>query len=1173
MPAEPTAPAPAARTEPELFQSVEQWMDSAKFQELMRDEFPEDADSWLDPVSRRNFLALSAASVALAGGCNPSLRPASQRQVVPYVDQPDELTPGVPLFFATAMPQQGGVGLGLLVKSREGRPIKCEGNPNHPGSLGSIELQALAAPLTLHDPDRSSNVTLGGNGSTFEKAVVAIKNELTASKDGTGVVFLTEPTTSPTVQRLMGDMLKAYPKARWARYEPVGRANETAALAAAFEKPANLYYKFDAADVILSLDADFLTTGPGAVRYARDFGARRKVRLIEAAEAFHRESDEKAKAAGREPHFHPPKHSKLLDRAAAKMNRLYVVEGALTSTGAAADHRLPLKPSQVEGFARALAARLGVPNAAAPADLSETAKKWVEEVAKDMEARKGKAVVITGEHQSAATHLLALAVNEKLGAFGQTVAFSAPLDSGPANFDLKALGAEMNAGKVNTLFLVGVNPVYDAPADLRFADAMEKVKTKIHHGLYVDETALPHCTWHIPAAHFLESWGDVRGYDGTASVIQPLIAPMRNGKSVIELLASLLNTGEQDPLAAVKATWQPFFDTKLDAKLKDQYKAATYPSPTFERYWEVTLRDGVLAGTAEAAAPGAVKADKIGDKALSVAAVKELEIQFRPDPALFDGRQANNGWLQELPKPITNLTWDNAAMVSPATAERLNFQQSFAWTAGERGRTETDMAELTVMGRKIRVAVHIVPAMADDVVVLHLGFGRDRAGRVASPDDKTNTPGFNAYKLRGTDAVWTAPAELKRLNERYFLAVAGAYSAMESRRPVRHATLEQFKAEEVFAQVPGITPGEYKDLRALTPGTVENFNMLEELRKTRRNAEAGQPYKHPYDYHHEGEEEEGEGGHAHGHHDKRLKPLSLYVSNPITVDGQDANIGYRRWAMTIDLGSCIGCSACTMACVAENNIPVIGKGEVSRGRAMHWIRIDRYFSIPTGEVLEDKLGGEKVSPAERKERIKDSAAIRVHVQPVPCQHCEKAPCEVVCPVGATVHSADGLNDMVYNRCVGTRYCSNNCPYKVRRFNFLQYSDYTTDGMKLVNNPEVTVRTRGVMEKCTYCVQRIRAAVIEAEREWDKKKPDGSRLRESDATGRPKVYDGEILTACQQACPTQAITFGDLNDPQSAVLKTKAEPHNYGLLAEINTMPRTSYLAAVRNPNPNMPQGA
>ena len=1172
MPTKPTA-APAARTEPELFQSVEQWMDSAKFQELMRDEFPEDADSWLDPISRRNFLALSGASVALATGCNPSLRPASPRQVVPYVNQPDQLLPGVPLFFATAMPQQSGVGLGLLVKSVEGRPIKCEGNPNHPGSLGSIELQALAAPLTLHDPDRSKAVTLNGNGSTFDKAITAIKAELSGKK-GDGVVFLTEPTTSPTVHRLMADVLKTYPAAKWVRYEPVSRANEAVALAAAFAAPVSQYYKLDAADVILSLDADFLTTGPGAVRYARDFGARRKLSLIQADHDLDREHDERRKTDKSLPdHIHPT-HATVLAKAAARMNRLYVVEGALTSTGGIADHRLPLKPSEVEGFTRALAAKFGL--LAAPASgLSDTAKKWVEEVYKDLLAHKGKAVVIAGEHQSAATHLLALAINEKLGAFGTTVAFSSPLDPTPATTDLKALAADMTAGKVGTLFLLGVNPVYDAPENLKFADALAKVKTKIHYGLYADETAVPHATWHVPAAHFLESWGDVRGHDGTASVIQPLIAPMHGGKTLIELLATILGTQDADPLEAVKATWRAQFETKIDAKVRDTYKTTTATGApvkyNFDRYWEESVRDGVLRGSAEVATPGAVKADKIGDKALSVPAIKDLEIQFRPDPVLFDGKQANNGWLQELPKPMTNLTWDNAAMMSPATAEGLKFEQSFGWTAGERGRTETDFAELTVGDRKLKVAVHIVPMMADDLVVLHLGFGRERAGRVGSPEDKATTPGFNAYKLRTTDAAWTAPAAMKRLNERFLLAVAGAHSAMESRRPVRHVTLKQFEAEEIFAQVPSITPGEFKDIRALTPGTVENFEMLDALRKEQRNADATKPYKHPHrDPHHDDEKAHEDG---HGHHDKRLKPLSLYVSNPIRVNGQDANLTYRRWAMTIDLGACIGCAACTLACVAENNIPVLGKDQVTKGRAMHWIRLDRYFSIPTAAVLEDKLGAEGIKPAERKEQVKKSAEIRVHVQPVPCQQCEKAPCEVVCPVGATVHSADGLNDMAYNRCVGTRYCSNNCPYKVRRFNFLQYTDYTTDSMKLVNNPEVTVRTRGVMEKCTYCVQRIRAAVIEAEREWDKKKPDGTPVRELDIGGRPKVYDGEILTACQQACPTQAITFGDLNDDKSRVIRTKAEPHNYGLLAEVNTMPRTSYLAAVRNPNPNMPQGA
>ncbi len=1146
----------APTPEPEYWQSVDQWMGSAAFRDMMRDEFPEDAAEWLDPVSRRRFLQLSGASVALAGavGCNPSLKPAPQRKMVPYVKQPDQIVHGVPLFFATAMPQANGVGLGLIVKSHEGRPVKCEGNPNHPSSLGRIELQALAAPLTLYDPDRSKQVQQGATASTYDRAILALKEELGRRPNGQGVRILTEPTTSPTLAGLMDELLKRYPAAKWVQYEPVGHGSAERAALAAFGRPVQANYDFTKADVILSLDADFLS-GPGSVRYAKDWASRRKVSTVEATEELEHHGP-----AGK--HVHPTP-DKIVGEATADLNRLYVVEGMLTVTGAKADHRLPLKPSLVEAFARTLAAKLGVAGvSAADADLPDLAKKWIEPLANDLREHRGKAVVVPGQFQSPAVHLLAHAINEAIGArTGGVVTFIAPLQPRPGDraAEFKTLVDEMKAGQVEVLIVSGVNPAYDAPVDLDFPKAIDVVRGKkgvvVHHGLYQDETAHEKvASWHLPAAHFLEAYGDVRGHEGTVSVIQPLIAPLYNGRSLIELVATLLDFPAADGLTLVRGTAEKFFNDKVK-------------SGAFDAYWQKGLRDGVLGGTASPAetVAGAVSLDRLADKDFTQAAVKGLEIQFRPDPVLHDGRQANNGWLQELPKPITNLTWDNAAMVSPKTAEELKIQQGYRWTGGERGKTETDVAELTVNGRTINVAVHVVPSMADGLVVLHLGYGRERAGRVAGrpaglyPDASSfGAPGFNAYKLRGTDAVWTAPADLKRTPQRFFLAIAGAYAAMESRRPVRHATVEQFKQDIEFAQIPPASAAEYEEIRNQTPGTPENIAFL------------GLPQsRNPYHHHHDHDHAAGEGDAGHAH-DERLKRLSLYLVNPTRVNGDEVTKSYRRWGMTIDLGSCIGCSACTLACVAENNTPVVGKGQVMVGRAMHWIRIDRYYSIPTAKAMEDELGAANMTPEARATQVKRSEAIRTHFQPVPCMHCEKAPCEVVCPVAATAHSADGLNDMAYNRCVGTRYCSNNCPYKVRRFNFLQYTDYTTDSLKLLNNPEVTVRSRGVMEKCTYCVQRIRNAEIEAEREWKARLGDPAT---TDVNGRPKIMDGEVITACQQACPTDAIVFGDLNDPKSKVLKTKAEEHYYGMLAELNTMPRTGYLADVRNPNPNMPQGA
>ncbi|MCU0702388.1 MAG: TAT-variant-translocated molybdopterin oxidoreductase [Fimbriiglobus sp.] len=1146
MPADPTNAKPN-----DPLPGVEAWMNSPQFRDLMRDEFPEDAAEWLDPVSRRAFLSLSAAGIALATGCNPSFKPASQRKVVPYVKQPEHIRPGVPLFFATAMPQHGGVGLGLIVKQSEGRPLKAEGNPDHPSSLGKINLSALASLLDLYDPDRSAKPTRGDARlpATFDDTVAAVRAALakfdtkpTADR-GEGVRFLTAPTTSPTVQALMERFLARYPKAVWVQYEPVSRDNLRKATKAAFGKPLNPVYDLKAADVVLSLDADFLTQGAGAVRNALEFGGRRTVSTV----GTHHDLEHKS---GKHP-----KEEEVLNAAVGNLNRVYVVEAMPSAAGVAADHRLPLKPSELESFARALAAELKVEGVTAPGDLPDLAKKWLKPLAADLLKNKGKAVVIAGEQTSPATQLLALAINKAIDAIGKTVKFTDPLEAvkdptapgtrntlagWPADDHLaafKQLTDDMKAGKVDCLLMSGVNPLYDAPADLKFGEALEAVRKTaspvlLHHGLYHDETAAK-CNWHLNAAHYLESWGDVRGHDGSVSVIQPLIAPLYGGKTLIELLAAVLEETPADSLGQVRKTHE-----KLD-----------------EKTWETGLKKGVFDGTAFKPVVADVKFDAklLDDAAFSVKPIKDLEIQFRPDPAVFDGQQANNGWLQELPKPITNLCWDNAAMVSPRTADKLKVQHGFTFNtyrSGERGATETDIVELTVNGRKLKAAVHVLPAHADDVVTLHLGYGRTRSGRVASPEN--DRVGFNAYELRGTDGLTTAKVDVVRTNGRHFLAIAGAHAAMESRRPYRYASKDQFVNDDQFAKVPPVAAAETHALLANLPGTPENLTRL--------------GLKHPHAHDH------GHGDHEHEHvHDKRVIPLSLYDPNPIKVTphlpgakAEDANKTYRRWAMSIDLGQCIGCGACTLACQAENNIPVVGKEQVHRGRAMHWIRIDRYYTIPTpGKLMSDEYGAFEVPEEERKKQIRRAEDIKIHTQPVPCMHCEKAPCEVVCPVAATVHSADGLNDMVYNRCVGTRYCSNNCPYKVRRFNFLQYADYSTDSLKLLNNPEVTVRTRGVMEKCTYCTQRIRIAEIEAEREWN------NPARPKDTNGRPKILDGEVVTACQQACPTGAIKFGDMNDPAAEIMKWKAEPHTYGLLVEQNTMPRTSYLAAIRNPNPDL----
>jgi len=1116
--------------DPEYFQSVDAWMNTTEFSDLMKNEFPDDAAEWLDPVSRRQFLTVMGASVALAGaiGCNPSLKPASAKKVVPYVRQPDQMLPGVPLFFATAFAQQGGIASGLIVKQTEGRPIKAEGNPNHPSSLGGADAAALASILSLYDPDRAKQIKFNGTASGYDKFITSIKDELEKQKgkEGEGVRFLTEPSTSPTFAGLVGEFAKRFPKAKWLQYEPVNRDNSAKAHQAAFGKPVNAIVNFAKAKVVLALDSDFLTSGPSAVRSARDFMHNRKVRDGKAA----------LKAGD----------GVALDA----MNRLYSVESMLTNSGAVADHRLPLKPSQVLDFAKALAAKLGIVGVpAVTPKLPDLAEKWLVPLADDLNAHKGSAVVVVGDAQPAEVHLLALAINEKLGAFKSVLTFIEPVESKPADHfaDLKNLTEDLKAGKVDLLFVLGGNPVYDAPVDLDFGKVLMSSKAvKVRFATHEDETAIDgQCQWFVNAAHYLETWGDVRGHDGTASIQQPLIAPLSGGRSFLELFSTLLDLGTSDPLDVVQAQWHKHFDEKV--KTGD-----------FTAWWEKCLRDGVIPGTAAAETTVAtVKLDALNDASFQTPAIQAdgLQLQFLPDPMLFDGRYANNGWLQETPKPITKLTWDNAAIVSPGTAARLGIVNAFGFTGGENGRTVADMVSLTVNGRTLdKVAVFILPGHADDAITLHLGHGRTRGGKVAVAQGYGT--GFAAYKLRATMGLWIAGnVEVGKPTEKYFLACTQGQYAMESRRPVRHATVEEFRKDKEFAQVPAQSAAEYKELRALTPGTPEDFERL--------------GLKHPHAKGHDSHgHDHAAGEEHHAGHDKRIIPLSLYPENPSKVNGKDASTAYRRWALVVDLGACTGCSVCVTACVSENNIPVVGKDTVTRGRAMHWIRVDRYFSMPNDEPMSDDMGSAKVQGAKRSEMVKKSDRIRTHFQPVLCQQCEKAPCEVVCPVGATVHSADGLNDMAYNRCVGTRYCSNNCPYKVRRFNFIQYADYATDSLKLVNNPEVSVRTRGVMEKCTYCVQRIRNAEMETEREFDKRKAAGK----IDQFGRPKIMDGEIVTACQAACPANAISFGDLNDHDSAVLRAKAEDHNYGLLAELNVMPRTSYLAAIRNPNPAMPKG-
>ncbi len=983
--------------------------ESQKFRD---DEFPHEPAKPTG-LSRRNVLKYMAASAAMAGLTACTKLPTEK--IVPYVRPPEEIVPGKPLFYATST-QIGGEGLGMLVESHMGRPTKIEGNPGHPGSLGGTDVFMQASILGLYDPDRSQAVMRDGQISDWMEFVTDISNARLdwRAQRGAGVRLLTETVLSPTLAAQIRAFLAEFPQAKWHQYEPCARDSARDGARMAFGQYLNTVYHVDRADIVVSLDADFLSSEPGHVRYARDFALRR------------------------DP-----------DSTDRKMNRLYVIESTPTVTGTMADHRLPLRASDVELFARTLAASLGLSGGTAASTLSKSVHDWMSALSRDLQAHRGSSIIVAGEQQPPIVHALAHAMNERLGNQEKTVAYTDPLEAEPINEleSLRELLGDIDAGKVQTLVVLDANPAYNAPVDFDFVRKYLEVPQRIHTGLYYDETGAL-ANWHIPATHYLEAWGDTRAYDGTTAIVQPLIAPFYQGKSAHEFLAALNGNSESSGHEIVRDHWR-------------SHGPAQSAAQDFEMWWEKTLNDGVMAGTSlpekqlpvNLRLPNASPSNK----------PEGLEIVFRPDPTIGDGRFANNSWLQELPKPITHLTWDNAAMFSPATAERLKLQNG-------------DYVNLNLAGWKLGAPVWIAPGHADESVTLHLGYGRTRAGKVGT------FTGVNAYFLRNSREPWIAHVlRIQKTDQKYALATTQHHHLIDpdAGQGADENGGQQREGESVQAFA--------RDL--VQVATIDEFK------------------KNP-NFVHEGMEKK-----------EHENPLSLYPGYPYT--------GYA-WGMAIDLNRCIGCSACVVACQSENNIAVVGKDQVLRGRQMQWIRVDTYFR---GGVDNPEM----------------------YSEPVPCMQCENAPCEIVCPVDATNHSPEGLNLMIYNRCVGTRYCSNNCPYKVRRFNFLLYSDWETQSLYGMRNPDVTVRSRGVMEKCTYCLQRINAAKIKSEEE------------------NRYVRDGEIVTACQQACPADAIVFGNINDKTSRVAKWKAKQRNYGLLEVLNTRPRTTYLAKIRNPNPDMPR--
>ena len=1245
------------------WRSLDELSQKPGFTEMLKREFPGQAPKDWAPLPRRDFLKLMGASLALAGLSGCAFQP--NEKIVPYVNQPESIVPGIASYYATAMPFSG-YALGLLAKSTDGRPVKVEGNPDHPTSggvsqfasangkptlkkRGSTDVFAQASLLTMYDPERSQSIRRSGASSNWDTFVGEITQQIQNSRrnsKGADFAILTDTITSPTQIGLMNDLRDLMPELRWVSYEPVNRDNVTAGTRLAFGRDLHPVYHFDRADVIVSLDCDFMLEEPGRVAHAREFIDGRRV------------TDKTARQ---------------------KMNRLYVIESTPTITGAQADHRFPVKAAQVDGIARALAQAVGVQGGAGAQQVTADQNKWVQEIAKDLNSNAGKVIVVAGAHQPPAVHALAMAMTEQLrlpssapvqsaSATTQsnqsTITYHALIEGAPVPHlaGLSSVVDEMKAGKIKTVLVMGTNPAYSAPRDLEFTKAFNNVPFRAHIGLYEDETSNL-CTWHVPEAHYLEQWSDARALDGTVSIVQPIIMPLYEAcKSPLEVMAMMAGNVNSSGYDIVRGNWARTKGLVNDGTLAaasaqgelgknstltqsgasgytsqgvnngtaqglsngpmtgaqggvaanspvvnnavvnggnangagkmgvdgggaggpypttnapKRYSPATNNATTngtinggamngvtpmkpatngatrnsaaaiggagasgggtgdafaFDRFWQEAVHSGVIAGTAAPAIN--VTAGALNLPAQTVIG-QGIEVNFRPDPTIWDGRFANNGWLQECPKPITKLTWDNAILVSPNTAHK-------------NGWNNDDEVELTLNGGKVKGAIFMVPGQPDDALTINLGYGRAQVGKIGTG------AGFDANQLRTVDAPWMAyGVKTAKLGTVYKLAATAHHNLIapsgkdttfveafvggddaktkviddmvtpetrgkdidgtHGRDLIRSGTFAQMQKGELPVVpedkigVPISWPTNPKSEMKLEGAEAEEHERLADNREL-----AGSPSFYPRESDFEAS-----------------KPLRSVVAEK-ALEAESVKMGRdnvtQQWGMSVDLQSCVGCNACVVGCQSENNSAIVGKDQVLMGREMHWIRIDAYMS------------GSYENP-------------EVYFEPMMCQHCEKAPCAPVCPFNAVMESPGGINEQIYNRCVGTKYCENNCPYKVRRFNFLQYSDQISPTIQLMANPSVTVRSRGVMEKCTYCIQRVKAAQWQAEKE--------DRF----------IQDGDIIVACQQACPTNAIVFGDINDPNSQVSRLKRGDLTFGILTHLNTGPRTSYTAKIRNPNP------
>ena len=975
------------------WQSLKELSDNPDIQDLVQSEDKDKSNGF----SRREFLGIMGASIALAGlsGCR---RPVEK--IIPYVVAPEEIVPGNPNYYATSM-QRGLDAIGFVVENHEGRPTKIEGNIKHSSSLGKTDSFAQAEILNLYDPDRSKGVLQNGGESSLQDFISAWSElyDTYINNNGEGLVVISETSIAPTLIRLKKEFHKTFPKAKWIVYNPVSDENIIKGIELATGKTAVPVYNFEKAKVILSLDSDFLLLESGSVKNSMGFANGRRVKS---------ENDE--------------------------MNRLYVAESAMSVTGGMADHRIKVKNSEIGDFAVSIALEMNKQGTKVPGTESLTTNNTFDdnlltELVADLIKYRGKSLVVAGRNQTEQVHTLVNAINTVLGNLGKTISFyNIEKDIVPNSSSLAELSKN---DPPSTLIMIGTNPIYTAPRDWRIENLIKNAKHSIHLSSHIDETS-EHVEWHVNQTHFLEEWNDTQSSDGTIGITQPQILPLFNGISNVELLWIITKNESVKGYDLVKDSWRNIL------------------SGDFESNWNKTLHDGIYSKKINASKKLTLNTANI-NKSLAATPPShnnKIELNLRASASTFDGSFANNGWMQELPNPVSKLTWDNAAQMSHRTAKKL-------------GVKNEDVVKVSNGGEYVLLPVWILPGQADNSISVEVGYGRSRVGRIG------NNVGQNTYKLMDSAGNFLVNnISVEKIGATYPLACTQdshgmnddklADDAIQKRLPIliREATVDEYKHHPEFAK--------------------------------------------------------------HGVHHPPL--VSMWEEFEYTESPQ--------WGMTIDLNVCTGCNACSTSCQSENNIPVIGKQEVRMGREMHWVRLDRYFS------------GDPDDP-------------EVAIQPVACQHCEMAPCEQVCPVAATTHSEDGLNGMTYNRCVGTRYCANNCPYKVRRFNFFNFAKDMPEIVQMARNPDVSVRFRGVMEKCTYCVQRINTAKIKVKNE------------------KREIQDGDVVTACQQACPTDAITFGNIVDPDSEVSKAMQNNRDYALLGELNTKPRTLYQAKLRNPNQNL----